>query len=70
MPCESLPTAAANLSPLLAGRGRLALASRVRGQALRLSHPLCPLIGSSPSPHPSPRKSGARERAVHAEIQA
>src|SRR5436190_856487 len=47
----------AYLAPL-AGRGRIALAIRVRGYRSINQHYF---RGDSPSPQPSPRKSGARE---------
>src|SRR5258705_11043133 len=51
-----------NLAPL-AGRGRIALAIRVRGYRSINAHRF---RGESPSPQPSPRKGGAREhRACH-----
>ena len=57
-----------HLSPLCAGRGRPAarsVAGRVRGLArLFLTNELH--RSGRPSPHPSPRKSGAREPAVAA----
>jgi hypothetical protein len=46
------------LAPL-AGRGRIALAIRVRGR--RRTTEFAGICGKSPSPQPSPRKSGERE---------
>jgi hypothetical protein len=57
-----------NLSPF-AGRGRIALAIRVRGEALRSTHPWNSRVGSGPSPQPSPRKDGAKKRACRVEMQ-
>jgi len=55
---------AANLAPL-AGRGRIASsdAIRVRGYRSKYSH----RSGVCPSPQPSPRKNGERERTALAE---
>jgi hypothetical protein len=48
--------------------GYVALAIRVRGEALRATHLRRSRVGSGPSPQPSPRKSGARERASYLEL--
>jgi len=48
--------------------GYVALAIRVRGEAPRLTHIRHSRVGSGPSPQPSPRKNGARERAFYVEI--
>src|SRR5437762_8844643 len=51
------PPTLLHLSPFT-GRDRIALAIRVRGNhRARICHRIC---GNSPSPHPSPRKRGAR----------
>jgi hypothetical protein len=48
--------------------GYVALAIRVRGEALRLTHLRHSRAGSGPSPQPSLHKNGARERASYVEI--
>jgi hypothetical protein len=53
-------------SPRLRGEVAALFARRVRGQALRSTHLPPARDGSSPSPQPSPRKSGAREFAAPA----
>jgi hypothetical protein len=52
-------------SPRSRGEVAALSARRVRGKAVRLTHLLHARDGR-PSPQPSPRKSGARERAVRA----
>jgi hypothetical protein len=52
-----------NLAPLFAGRGRIALAIGVKGNAVR-SLISTAFAGSAPHPDPLPVKNGERERCA------
>src|SRR6185437_1326385 len=58
-----------NLAPLFAGRGRIALAIRVRGEALRSLQAQHSLIGEPLTPTLSPQERGEGE-TTHAEVDA